>query len=674
VKEKVETNLAQAVASGNEVAMSGAMNVFKAMGRELPGDSQRRIMQRFQDPDFREQGITEIKSLFFPLTFDMTVRPKFPTGASCFPHTHRQDINEKAVGVRSWARECKQDFAEYLASQEYRHTLYRAVLHLMDQHGAILSQPRRDLPFDSGVDRFIHCPSVALGDLTPHERDVFIGEILERDMLDEPTEAGFTLLQLAVCRGDLVAATTLLEESFGTDINACGETPNWTPLWLACFLGYHEMAVLLISHDADLNCQDSVQGITVLHLLSQFSSKEEVEGIGYQALAAGVDVSAECQNGVTPLLASMLVFDYSDGAAARFLLDNGASPLVFTTSFSEAHNLPVSPLSLCILNLDTALLEAMLSAEFPSWPGVNKARAVTLSQAVGFQLMHTKTAFRAMFETGENYKTNLKSILQMVVRWEESRMFYWTPLAFAFDIDRADLIELLLAIDPSASLDLDDSHGKLNMLEQCVVRHNFRCVKALVRHGADVLESTKMRENVLSSMLGAGIRMNQMQHLLAGESRLSRIAKDMPSILGFVLDHLDSLPAETRGGLSVRSILESWQVDTAGIFDTLVIEGNSEELAIAEALRVKYRLGHDRVQPYPPNTTTLMGALIVWSDAYGYGRLDQVRYLLSLEPKPRFHLPSKINLLQLALIISEGSEFGEASQKTEIQSKLTKLI
>jgi hypothetical protein len=266
----------------------------------------------------------------------------------------------------------------------------------------------------------------------------------------------------------------------------------------------------------------------------------------------------------------------------------------------------------------------------------------------------------------------------MVVRWEESRMFYWnpdwTPLAFAYNIDRADLIELLLSIDPGASLDLDDSYGKLNMLEQCVVRHNFRCVKTLVRHGADVLGSTKMSENVLSSILGAGIRMNQMQHMLAGESRLSRIAKDMPSILGFVLDHLESLPAETRGGRSVRSILESWQVDTAGIFDTLVIEGNSEELAIAEALRVKYHLGHDRIQPFPPNTTTLMGALIVWSNAYGYGRLDQARYLLSLEPKPRFHLPSRINLLQLALMISEGSEFGEASQKTEIQSKLTKLI
>lgn len=667
MKEKVKANLIKAIACGNDVAMSGAINVLQAMGQELSGDSQLRVLQRFQDLAFRAQGIAETKSLFFPLAFDTSKISKLPTGAACFPFVHRQDINEKLVGVRSWARECKQDFADYLASREYRHTLYTVVLRILENHGTISSHPNRGPFFDSVVERYIYDPDVTFEILDLCEQDIFVREIIDRDMLEEPVEFGLTLLQLSVCRGDLLTVRTLLEENLGADTNAYGKTPNWTPLWLACLLGYHDIATILIQHGADITCQDSVQGITVLHLLSQFLSRDEVEGIGYQALAAGVDVNTgfvvgkEQQDGVTPLLASVLTFDFSGGEAARFLLDNGASPLYFTTSYSEAYNLPVSPLSLCILNIDKALIESILSTDFLSWPRVSRISSVRVAQAVGVQLMRTKTCFRAMLETGKNYN-NLQSILRETVGWVESCIFYWkpdwSPLGFAYDIDRADMMKLLLKIDPGTSLDIEDAGASMNILAQCVIRHNFRCVKALVRHGADVLGSTRMKDDALSSVFGGDqVRRDEMQHILQGESRLSRIARDMPSILSFVLDHLESLPVEKRGGRSVKSILESWQVDNAGIFDTLVLEGGSEELVIAEALRVKYHLGHDRVQPFPPNCTTLMGALIVWSNAYGYGRLDQVRYLLSLRPKPKFFLPSGINLLQLALIITDGSEF-----------------
>ncbi|KAI1493334.1 hypothetical protein F5X96DRAFT_622109 [Biscogniauxia mediterranea] len=681
--EKAGKYLIHSIACGSEVAMSGGINVFQAMGQELPRDSRLRIQKRFQDPNFREHAMAEIKSLFFPLKLGGSLgQPKPSARTAGFPYTHRQSINEKLVGVRTWAREFRQDFLDYLASQEYRRHLYTAILRILNQDDAIPTQTRRQPPFDSMIDRYIHDPGFTFNLQKPNELNLFAREVCSRDMRNEPTEIGLTLLQLSVCRGDLLVAGTLLQKGLGGGVNACGKTPNWTPLWLACLLGYYELACLLIQNGADMSCQDSVQGITLLHLLCQFSNQNEVEDIGRKTLAAGVDVNAQYvvdqkkQDGVTPLLASMLVFDFSDGAARTFLLSNGANPLYFTTSYSEALNLPVSPLSLCMLDLNPALLESILSTDFPSRPRIDGRAHARVAQAVGVQLMSTKTCFHTMLETGRNYR-NLKSVLQMVSKWEDFHSFSWnpnwSPLAFACDIDRADILELLLKLDPNAPIDIKGVGMNLNMLEQCVIRHNFRSVEALIQHGTDVLGSASSNESMFSRLVGPDgkIRGDQVRHGMNGETLLVRIAKDMPSILGFVINYLESLQAEKRGGRSVRSILESRSVSDAGIFDTLILEGGSEELVIAEALRVKYRLDHDRVQPYPPNTTSLIGAVIASSNAYGYAKLEQVRYLLSLSPKPKFDLPGRVNLLQMATTVTEGSKCGEASEDTRNKIKLT---
>jgi hypothetical protein len=59
-----------------------------------------------------------------------------------------------------------------------------------------------------------------------------------------------------------------------------------------------------------------------------------------------------------------------------------------------------------------------------------------------------------------------------------------------------------------------------------------------------------MKDDALSSVFGGDqVRRDQVQRILQGESRLSRMARDMPSILSFVLDHLENLPAEARGAV-----------------------------------------------------------------------------------------------------------------------------
>jgi hypothetical protein len=117
IEETVEKYLTFALEAGNELALSGAFNVFNAMGRRVPDEARRRILQRFEDPVFREHAVVETKALFFPLSFDPTIKPK-PTKSMMFKFVHRRDINEKAVGVGVWARECKRGFVEYVRSRE----------------------------------------------------------------------------------------------------------------------------------------------------------------------------------------------------------------------------------------------------------------------------------------------------------------------------------------------------------------------------------------------------------------------------------------------------------------------------------------------------------------------------------------------------------------------------
>lgn len=640
MEEEIERYLTSAVTSGNQLAISGAINILDAMGRKVHHDMRRQVLDGFRNREFRLQAVTEIKSLFFPLSFGPTIaKPRMP-GAVRFPFAHKYNIQARLYGVRTWKREFREEFIDFLLSREYHQLLSVIPISLLEPED--IDWPKPDSPrlSSSMVAKFTYDSCVSLENMTSHEQDGFMDEIQENKVVNEPTEVGLTLLQLAACRGDEATASVLLD-TLGADVNAYGKTAHWTPLWLACFLGHIDMATFLVGHGADLTCTDSSQGLTILHLLSQFTTKDGVEGIGCEALAAGVDINAKSEYGITPLLAAMLVFDYSSGATIEFLLENGADPLNSTLARSELYDLPVSPLSLCVLNLDTDLLEQMLSA-IPQNSGVEGgAHKVALLQEVGFQLMCSQTTFGSMFQTGSKYRRNLKRILQAVVNLKRTNLFwmspYPTPLAYAFDMDRADIMEMLLVIDPDTPLEVPQLHEPdqrvIVLLEECIMRHNVRAVNALIRHGADMLKPTGM-----------------------GDTSLSCMAKEMPSMLLDALDYLENLPIAARGGKTVQEILEIPQLDTPGIFDCIVLNGSSDDLVIAEALRAKYGLNHDHVQPLPPNTTTLIGASIVWSFSYGYDRLAQIRYLLSLEPKPKFLLPSGVNLFTMALMSSDESK------------------
>lgn len=652
-ENETERYLISAVAAGSLRATCGAINVLDAMGRQVPQDLRRQILHGFQDHSFQLQAVSESKSIFFRLSFLPEIDEPMIHGAMRFPFAYKYQMPAVLVGFRTWRKEFSEQFDNFLQSRRYRQLLSVISIGLVDSK---IDWPMPGSPrlSSSAVAKYIYDSSVSVNNMDSDDRDSFVGEILEREMVNEPTAVGLTLLQLAASRGDEATASVLIT-ILCADIDGCGKTDNWSPLWLACFLGHIDMATFLLGHGADITCADS-QGLTVLHLLSQLITKDGVEGIGYQALAAGVDINAKSEYGITPLMAAMLVFDYSSGAAMEFLLENGANPLEATLMELESSPLPVSPLSLCILNLDIDLLEQMLSVIPQHLEDEGEAFRLALVQDVGFQLMRSQTTFGAMFENGSKYRTNLKRILQAVVLLKRTGPFWMkapstslesslTPLeascallGYAFSIDRTDLMEMLLDIEPNASFEITTNEAgarQITMLEESGLRQNFRAVNMLTRHGADLLKRIEV-----------------------GDTVLSRIAREVPPMVTHALDHLETLPMIARGNKTIKEILEVPQLDASGIFDLIVLNGVSEDLRIADTLRRKYDLNHDQIQPFPANTTTLIGALIVWTHAYGFDRVAQIRYLLSLEPKPRFLLPSGVNLFSLAVImLSDKGQF-----------------
>ncbi|KIW81295.1 hypothetical protein Z517_04320 [Fonsecaea pedrosoi CBS 271.37] len=637
VQDEAEKYLSFAVSSGDQLALLGAINVLQAMGREVTHDTRRRVLNGFQDHAFQLQAMSDIKSLFFPLSFNPTTRM---TAAAQFPFDEKFNIQAKLIGLRTWKREFPHDFAAFTRSQTFRQLLAVIPITRLISHEVDWPLPGDPRLSESILAEYIYNSHVHLDTMSQNEREVFVDICLGNDMVNEPTALGMTLLQLATLREDIEMASLLLE-ILGADIEACGLTPGCTPLWLACYLGFIDMAVFLISRGADVTCTDSVQGLTILHLLTQFETKDAVEGIGCQALAVGVDVNAESDTGITPLLAAMLAFDFSSGAAIEFLLQNGANPLTVMATKLEGFDFPVTPLSLCVVNLDFDLLEHMISVIPSEDRDCHNGYKVASREELGFQLMRSQTTFAAMFETGRKFRDNLARILKKIVYAERSNLLWMAPVVepvvYAFQIDRSDLMESLLTIDPKVPLEMPVQHGQhhppIPLLHEAVLRHNYRAVDVLIRYGADLL-----------------------QRVGIGATVLTWLTREIPDMLPVALKHLESLPAAKRDGKTVKEILQMPQFDLSGTFDTLLVAGTSEDIRIAETLRVKYSLHHDNTQVLPPNTSTLVGSLLVWTSYSGYDRLAQIRYLLSLKPKPRLMMPCGVNLFMIASSVSDGSK------------------
>jgi len=127
-------------------------------------------------------------------------------------------------------------------------------------------------------------------------------------------------LSLAVMNNDLHVAKVLLE--LGADVNFGIPEINRTPLHIALFHGFIEMADLLIQHKADVRAKD-VLGLNIAHHAIDAGNLEAVE---YCVETLGIHTETRDNNGLTLLLRSIVSRASLD--IIRFLLDRKASQAV----------------------------------------------------------------------------------------------------------------------------------------------------------------------------------------------------------------------------------------------------------------------------------------------------------------------------------------------------------
>lgn len=127
-------------------------------------------------------------------------------------------------------------------------------------------------------------------------------------------------LSLAVSYNDLNVAKLLLDQ--GADVNIGIQEILRTPLQIAVFHGFLEMADLLIKHKADVRAKD-VLGLNIAHHAIDANKLEAVE---YCVENLGIHTETRDNNGLTLLLRAIVTKASLD--IIRFLLDNKASQSV----------------------------------------------------------------------------------------------------------------------------------------------------------------------------------------------------------------------------------------------------------------------------------------------------------------------------------------------------------
>ncbi len=626
-RTSAQAYLEKAVHLGEPTALSGAINVFNALNGCVPEDIRSNVLGYFRDPLFKAMALVETKCQgylgkeFLPnLASPTSVKGSWEHGIFA------------AWGT--FTRECPAEFLEFLHSGEYRRII-STVPPLQLESLRRLGQCSRMHGITWSSDQLTHNPFGQGQTLDIHDQSFFVAEVMELDCLDDPDEEGFTLLQRAVFHANGAIAELLLD-TLGADVEACGATPHWTPLWLACWLGHYELAVLLIAHGADLRCRDSIQGIGVLEFLNQFHTEEQIQGIGYQAIAHGLDINRSSGGSVSgPLFFCTSSTDYSNGAAIRFLLENEGIPDTRTICIHTTR-----------LNFHT-LKDLRMG---PAWKNITTGTSAIVGLVQLTRLHH-------MFVSGLLYRENLKPTLCLLAGSNTSSEFGITEagndgvgasstrhLALALHNYRVDVLEALLVINPHAQLfETRRTPGGIleSLLKEAIELQYPGGVQLLIEHGADFLATWPEQLGGLTD-----VRM------------LEYMAVTMPSMVPVAIKQL-----ELKGETNIKAIIGRQYSNrgTHSIFSTLLESGGwFGELYLAESLRIRFGLEYDDDLPcYGEKEKTTLTAALLYDVCY-FGtvaaRLHGLEYLLSLEPKPRFNIGSPRTLLHAAISDPVNSE------------------
>jgi ankyrin repeat protein len=594
-------------------AVSLILNVFDACEASLP-------------EDIREDLLATIKT-YGTTTFS-------GAQATLFDHPVPRQIEHHNVLGKIWSKRWPEEYEKWLTTDR---RILNTVFPANNNPLYLRAEPKTGQPeFD--FDQLTTFKMGGPDKLDPAKTLDFIAEVTRLGCLESCSDYGFTLLQVAVVKDDLEMVRILVLE-LGASINAYGNTYGWTPLLLSCHCGYFVMAKWLVEHGANATIREELQGATILHSLHRFSNRQECEEILDIALSADIDINCSMKNGMTPLHATFSGWDYSEGAAAKLLLEYGADPTRQAEEW-DGHFGFVTPITLAAQVLDVDLVLEMISAadSFISIAGLSARRQLSHAKAQAFSALTTRTRFYYMATAGRGYIEKLQATISLLAdkdmrdivdeRRAEDERVVDTCLAMSIHKARGFFTEALLNVFPDTKVDAPFEGLSRTFLQIAIERRSIEAVRCLIRHGANLLAKD-----------------------IRGRNALQVAAHYFPAVLPELIKLLEESPLEERGGKNIKDILESQDNSGHTLFAQLLLEGYDEERQLAESLRLKYGLQHDyKMGGDGDKWMTLVGYLVSAAAADGLIPIEHVQYLIDLDPAPAYVCDSEGKTL-LSLVV-----------------------
>ncbi|KAL2686858.1 hypothetical protein Neosp_004400 [[Neocosmospora] mangrovei] len=600
-------------------AVSMILNVFDACEAPLP-------------ENIRDDLLATIKT-YGTMTFS-------GAQATLFDHPVPKHIEHNVVLGRIWSKRWPEEYEKWLTTDR---RILNTVFPANNNPLYLRAEPKTGQPeFD--FDRLTTFKMGGPDKLDPTKRLGFIEEVTRLGCLEACSDYGLTLLQVAVVKDDLEMVKILVLE-LGASINAYGNTYRWTPLLLACHCGYFEMAKWLVEHGADASIREELHGATILHSLHRCSDRKECEEILDIALSADIDINCSMKNGMTPLHATFSGWDYSEGAAARLLLEYGADPTRQAKEWDGNFGF-FTPIAQAAQMLDVDLILEMISAaeSFISIAGLPARRQLSHAKAQAFSALTTRTRFYFMATAGRGYMSKLEATISLLAdqdmrdivdeRRDKDERVADTFLAMSIHKARGFFVEALLTVFPDTKLDTPSEGLSRTFLQIAIERRSIEAMRCLIQHGANLLAKD-----------------------IRGRNSLQVAAHYFPAVLPELIKLVEEMPLDEREGKSIKEILESQDNSGHTLFAQLLLEGYDDERQLAESLRVKYDLQHDyKMREDGDKWTTFVGYMISAAAADGLIPIEHVQYLLDLNPAPEYVCDSEgKTLLSLAVQGFSGS-------------------
>ncbi|EGU77133.1 hypothetical protein HZS61_014606 [Fusarium oxysporum f. sp. conglutinans] len=591
-------HLVRAAMMENSDALSVILNIFDACDTPLPSESEAELLRKIESYGTKTFGLAQ---------------------GTLFDHLVPKHLSTNQVLGKIWTRKWPEKYEAYLATERRFPNMF--LLHC-NSPLFLNEKPNMDTPvFD--FDRLACLKDAGKENIDPERTGEFKEEVTRLDCLNCCNKDGFTLLQIATVKNDLVMARALVE--LGADVNAHGNTHGWVPLLLSCHCGRFDMAKLLIDNGADPTIRESLHGATILHSLTQFSKREHCEEIFDIALSAGVDINVPMKNGATPLHTTFAAWDYSRGVATELLLEYGADATRQVQGWDGFLNFDTA-ITHAAQQLDVDLLRRMLAA--------SEALVAILGLSAQRQLSDAKAqALSALFRRTRFYSDEDARSMLIERRRVDKKQPTDPFLTMCTFRGSGFFVDAFLKVFPDTVIDDPSWNLPRLFLHVAIERRDIEAVRAFVRKGAGIL--TKER---------------------GGRNALHFAAHYFPKILPELIKTLEEFPSERRQGKSMTGILEEQCNSGLTVFAQLLVEGYDDERKLAETLRAKYSLKNDYKMHRDGSWVTFGGYLVSLAVADGLVPVEHIQYLLKLDPLPEYATtPKGKTLLATAIEGFSGS-------------------